>query len=287
MLRYSLAKQAKQAGRKKGTTARLPDIQPRISSEIDYQKAMRSMLRALAKEVRENIIPAYRDDLKRKRAEAKITIDVDMAWFARMQALAVSLTRTSTDMVERILSIEAERHTAQFASAVKRSIGIDIKSIITQEDLGDLLQVANGRNASLIKSLADDTVKKVEQAVYQNSLQGNSVKTLRKQLVHEFGVSESRAKLIARDQMSKLNSDLTQARQTQAGVSMYEWLDSSDERVRHSHAEMDGKICKWDDPTVYRADDGSWKKRSSIGGVELHPGQDINCRCNAIGVVEI
>ena len=42
-------------------------------------------------------------------------------------------------------------------------------------------------------------------------------------------------------------------------------------------------LCKWSDPTVYSDDNGvTWKKRSAIGGVELHAGKDYQCRCNAL-----
>jgi uncharacterized protein with gpF-like domain len=61
-----------------------------------------------------------------------------------------------------------------------------------------------------------------------------------------------------------------------------------DERVRAAHRPMEGKVCKWDDETVYRnQDETAWHARSSIGGVELHPGEDYNCRCVAIAVLNL
>ncbi len=45
-------------------------------------------------------------------------------------------------------------------------------------------------------------------------------------------ISNSRAKLLARDQVGKLNGRLTQRRQQDIGVEMYIWSTSRDERMR-------------------------------------------------------
>ena len=93
-------------------------------------------------------------------------------------------------------------------------------------------------------------------------------------------MAESRARLIARDQIGKLNSQLTRERNEALGIDKYIWSTSEDERVRESHKVMNGKLCRWDDPTVYSDDGGqTWKSRASIGGEQEHPGIPVNCRC--------
>lgn len=88
-------------------------------------------------------------------------------------------------------------------------------------------------------------------------------------------VSENRAELIAVDQTLKLASAITQARQTAAGVTSYTWSTSLDERVRPSHAELEGQEFDWNDPPITN-DDGDTN----------HPGEDYRCRCVAIPVVD-
>ena len=62
---------------------------------------------------------------------------------------------------------------------------------------------------------------------------------------------------------------------------MYVWDTSGDERVRESHAVMEGLLCRWDDATVCSYDGGrTWKPRPS-GAVLMHPGMDYQCRCCA------
>lgn len=271
MLRYSMSKLGRQAGRAKGTKAELPPIEGRLSTEREYYAALRSMLSEMAKETRESIIPAYQSERTKKRATPALRLDADPSWFNRLSALMLALTRTAQNTVNDILALEAIRHTDTFIEVARRTLGINLRSVVQQEDLGDYLQAAAARNASLIKGLADDVVKRIEQTVYENSIAGNSVATLRANLKEQFDISDRRARLLARDQSSKLNSDLNRIRQEQAGVTEYIWSTSRDERVRERHKRLEGKVYKWGQPTG--AEQG------------LPPGQPINCRCVARGVV--
>ena len=272
MLRYSIAKLGRQAGRKKGTTADLPIIEGRLGTEKAYYSALRSMLAEMARETRESIIPLYEAELKQKRAERAYTGDAGRDWFVRLRALASQLSRVASDTVERVLGLESQRHTDTFMANAKRALGIDLRSVVQQEDLADYLNAAVSRNVSLITGLADDTLKRIEQTVYNNSIAGNSVVTLRKALQKDFGIGDRRAQLIARDQTATFVSDLTRIRQEQAGVTSYIWTTARDERVRERHRELDGETFKWGEATG--AEDG------------LPPGGPINCRCVARGIVE-
>jgi len=138
-------------------------------------------------------------------------------------------------------------------------------------------------NYRLIQSMGADYIKRVNLATEKAVTSGMSVAQLFKK-IHKINSSlkSSRINLIARDQIGKLNGQVTQARMEAVGLEMYEWSTSADERVRDSHAEMEGMICRWDDPTVYSDDGGkTWKPRP-LDWVQEHPGQDIQCRCTAL-----
>ncbi|MAK31420.1 minor capsid protein, partial [Acinetobacter sp.] len=75
----------------------------------------------------------------------------------------------------------------------------------------------------------------------------------------------SRARLIAADQMGKVNGQINKARQLSMGVETYVWQTAKDERVRKDHQHKQGKTFRWDDPPT--------------GG---HPGEPIRCRCTAL-----
>jgi uncharacterized protein with gpF-like domain len=177
MLRYSLAKLAEKP---KGSKIELAAVDVRLSAEKQYYAALRLMLTQIAAMTRESIIPLYQSELAQKRAARAYTGDAERSWFAGLQALANQLQRIASNTVNRILDLEAERHTEAFMATAKRALGINLQAVVTQEDLGDYLRTKAAENAALIQSLSDDVVKRIETAVYQNTIAGNSVTTLRK-----------------------------------------------------------------------------------------------------------
>lgn len=271
MLRYSIAKLA--AGKQaKGTTALLQPVPLRRAAELELEKALKTVLKGIAAEVRESVIPVYAFDLQQRRAERRLTRDgANRSWFQRLGTVVNLLGRRATEMVERVLRLEAKRYDEGFMAEAKRVLGIDLRAVVKGEDLGDLIEAAMARNVSLITSMSQDMVNRVEQAVIENSLAGNSVKTLKSKLVEQFGIGDRRARIIARDQMSKFHADLDELRQTQAGITEYDWATSHDERVRPLHKRLDGNRYKWGKPTG--AEEG------------LPPGKPILCRCRARAVI--
>lgn len=266
MIRYSLASLV--PNRRKGSTAQLPVIVGTLAAEQAYLKALRVILRELARETRENIVPLAVAEIQANRAMVR---DVEQSWFRRLLELSIDLAISAEGMVGRVLGLEAERHTKRFMETAKRVLGVDLAAVVRQEDIGDYLAAAALRNASLIKGLADDTVKRIQQTVTNAVINGWSATDLKKELTRQFQFSDRRARLIARDQIAKLNSDLNRIRHQQAGITEYVWRTSADERVRERHRKLEGKVYKYGEPTG--AEEG------------LPPGQPINCRCVAQAIV--
>jgi SPP1 gp7 family putative phage head morphogenesis protein len=130
-------------------------------------------------------------------------------------------------------------------------------------------------NSSLIKSVPKQYMAQVESAIRNGVLAGESSKSLANKIKEISGVTERRAKVIARDQIGKANAELTKERQTDLGVKKYTWVTAHDERVRGnpygrfpkavpSHYARDGKIFEWDKPP-----DGG------------HAGMAVLCRCHS------
>jgi uncharacterized protein with gpF-like domain len=136
-------------------------------------------------------------------------------------------------------------------------------------------------------------VHEIESLTEQAVTSGWSLSMLEEKIKGLDEKLESRARFIARDQIGSLNGDITQRRMESAGLSMYIWSTSGDERVRgdpsgfspnaeYSHYDLDNKLCRWDDSTVYSEDGGkTWIDRPA-GWCQLHPGKDYNCRCTAL-----
>ena len=81
--------------------------------------------------------------------------------------------------------------------------------------------------------------------------------------------TKKHARMVAHDQISKLNADLNQVRQQEAGITSYIWTTQGDSRVRPSHQALSGQEFQWDSPPS-----------------EGHPGQPIACRCYSVAVID-
>ena len=173
----------------------------------------------------------------------------------------------------------------QFNKTVDNVLGVDI--FVEEPWLEGQLDIFASQNAELITGMTDDELKRVSGIVQRGLQEGSSYSSIEENIYETFGITRRKARLIARDQTSKLNASLTKLRQQELGITEYVWQTSGDERVRKTHRPLDGKICRWDDPTVYKNEkNGKWLKRSSIGGTNVHVGVDINCRCQALPEIE-
>lgn len=136
------------------------------------------------------------------------------------------------------------------------------------------------RVKSVYETQRDASIELVENAqrVYSEQVReifgnpdnfGVRVEELQKMLQERGDVSESRAELIARDQTLKTLGGINEARQKDAGVDSYTWSTSLDERVRPDHEELEGQVFSWGSPPE-----------------PGHPGEDFQCRCVAIPVID-
>lgn len=142
-------------------------------------------------------------------------------------------------------------------------------------------------NTALINKLSEDMLKDVESITLRGLREGQSIDTLKSEIQKRFSITENRAKLIARDQTARLNSNLSKARQQNLDLDLYEWSSAGDERTRDSHAALDGYVCTYSDPTIISDDGGkTWFSRASVGGYIGDPGTDIQCRCVALPILD-
>ena len=132
------------------------------------------------------------------------------------------------------------------------------------------------RNLSLIKTLDANAVDRLREVLGQAEIEAWRVEQLRTALTEELEITKRHAEFIARDQVLKLNGQLTQLRQTSNGIDRYEWSTSNDERVRPDHADLDGTVQLWLVPPI----------TNEKTGARNHPGQDYQCRCQAIPILE-
>ena len=154
---------------------------------------------------------------------------------------------------------------AQLAKQARAAVSIDVRKLsgVDRNVPRQIAQFAQ-TNADLITGLGQRMAEDIAKVVEEGVVSGSRWETIAKRLEHVGGVTESRAALIARDQVGKLYADINRQRQGNLGVTRYVWRTVRDNRVREEHEALDGDSFEWSSPPP----DG-------------HPGEAVNCRCYA------
>jgi len=181
---------------------------------------------------------------------------------------------------EKMVGSVSSKNQKAFNASIKKEVGVDLSTILADEGLGDFLEAQVNKNVSLIKSIPDEYFKAIETTVMNGVANGMRWEQIAKEIGGIKDISsvngklQNRIKLIARNETSNINASINKRRQEQLGVEKFKWVTSKDERVRDSHAKIDGNIYDWDNlPTV--------------DGVKTSPGIPVNCRCVAIPIIEL
>jgi len=174
-------------------------------------------------------------------------------------------------LAERMADRASTHQRGQLQRQVKAAVGVDLA--LADRGVRPHVQQFVAENVALIKSVPQMYFDDVEKRVLMGMREGLRHTEIAAQLEERFGVAESRAKLIARDQVNKFTGALNKVRQEQLGIGAYIWRTMNDNRVRSEHEDREGRHFTWDAPP----EDG-------------HPGEPINCRCYAepdfAGIVE-
>ncbi|MBZ5673700.1 MAG: minor capsid protein [Acidobacteriia bacterium] len=145
------------------------------------------------------------------------------------------------------------------------------------EDQRRIISGEWGKNLELyIQGWAKDNILELRQKVSTNAFAGRRAEELVSLITENYGVSRRKAKFLARQETSLLMSKFQQTRYQDIGIRRYRWSTSHDERVRHDHKVLDGKVFSWDDPPITDRETGA----------RNNPGEDFNCRCIAVALVE-
>lgn len=135
------------------------------------------------------------------------------------------------------------------------------------------------RNAEIIKTIPQNFANKMTKYIAEESIKGRRASDIAEDIKKRFPQGEANINLIARTEVSKTSTALTQARSEEIGLRWYVWKNSEDERVRHSHEGMGangGVLINWNeapDPEKLFPEKGV----RPYG--EYHAGCTFNCRC--------
>lgn len=186
------------------------------------------------------------------------------------------------------------------------SVGISVYSP-AEPWLQDVLNNWANTNLTLIKSLSQEYIKKVNALISKGVLTDMPLAEMTKEITKlniqmiggrrklkngQFKKIQGRSELIAKDQVGSLNGELTKRRHQEAGINTYNWHTALDELVRGnpggkypsavpSHYAMQGLLLDWDNSSIYSGDNGAtWLPKT--GSMEhAIPGGAIGCRCTS------
>jgi SPP1 gp7 family putative phage head morphogenesis protein len=251
-------------------------VQP-TGIQLTYYAELRAILRYARELVRARVYPrlaGWRDPM---HGDAGERVDAPPRGVNRvLQQIAEAVARKyPLARLERLVGkIAAATGTHQRSQLQRQLEGIDLGKIVDR-GLKPQVQHFVAENVALIRTLPADYFQDVEREVLRGVRAGDRASEIQAALEERADVAQNRAALIARDQVLSFQADLNRTRQENLGVSEYIWRATPDERTRPEHAERDGQTFSWDDPPGDPNDEHT-------GG---HPGEAINCRCNAEPII--
>jgi len=154
---------------------------------------------------------------------------------------------------------------------------------INKAPIDELMKEYMDEQVVLIRSMPLEAAKRVHKLVLERSRVGGArAQSLVDDIMRIGQVTENRAKLIARTEISKISTGLTKARSETIGADWYVWRTSQDARVRDSHKHMEGVLINWNDPPSPEQLKGI---KTKLG--KYHAGEAPNDRCYPEPIINI
>lgn len=251
--------------------------------ERDYEKALTQYARRLQRACNELLIPETSRlvDMAPRRADALESSEEpnEGTWADHLGAILAAILAATQG--KRLLNLfrgmrgaasaldigvaayagQVSDHNRRQAVRITRRVYGEPYSC-SEPWLDDLLRAWELENLKLIRSIPERYVDDLQGVVIRAINEGQSSTALRETIRATYPQPVNRARLIANDQVGKLNARLTQYRQEAMGIKEYRWRGVLDARERPEHRRREGDVFKWSNPPY----DG-------------HPGQAIQCRC--------
>lgn len=165
---------------------------------------------------------------------------------------------------------DVQRRDLRMWEANSAEMSRSIRGEFMQAPTGILRRALMNEQVQLIKSLPLEAAQRVHVLTSEALLTSTRAAEVQKEIMRSGEVTASRAKLIARTEVSRTAATFMQARAVHAGSEGYIWRSSRDGDVRPTHQEMEGKYVRWDTPP-----------KTDKNLAPYHAGCGPNCRCFA------
>lgn len=275
-----------------------------FSVERSYKKAMNQYIDVLYKGMFEYVESRYEGWVSEFKTDSASDEIAELTLFIQnyQQQLFGNVDKVITDFLLLKSQEVGIYNVDQWAKFVGQTMGVkaEVAKVILPSEpwTAEVQKLWVTTNEALWTGVTtyfvNEVARVVGEGVQRGALWTEVTKDLLKVLPKKKGQPDyNRAKLIARDQIGKINSLYSQKRMEQAGITWYQWFTALDERVRGlpsgkypkaipRHDIMHGTINDHAKPYMISRDLGkTWKAKS--GTEETLPaGWAIQCRCTQI-----
>ena len=228
--------------------------------ERDYARHIRKVMKEYVKELITELEPSIDEEIRLVQSIFKDAIN------EKTQVIRGKIRVNERDIEESFIRV-ARNNKMQFERGTLSVLGVN--PLVYEPYLLPTLQLFVTENVSLIKSLQGELLESASKTIMSGVTAGLSRNTISDNLQKLNGVAERRADLIARDQTGKFFGRLTKQRNETIGIKKFIWVTANDDKVRDEHRDLEGKTFTWEN-----------------GADGLFPGQDINCRCTSMAVLD-
>lgn len=126
-----------------------------------------------------------------------------------------------------------------------------------------------------VKDFLEQEIREMRHVIEENLFAGYRAENLIPFLQERYGVSENKAKFLAKQETSLLQAKYTEARYNDANITEFIWGRSTSKNKRHEHEELYGKKFSFKNPPII-------DKRTGQKGL---PGEAFNCGCKILPVI--
>jgi SPP1 gp7 family putative phage head morphogenesis protein len=187
-----------------------------------------------------------------------------------LRGYARLITPWAQTAAERMLAEIARRDRIAWEEHGKL-IGRLLRREIEQAPTGTAMRGLLEGQVELITSLPLEAAQRVQDLAVEGLSSGARWTEIAKEIMATGDVTRSRANTIARTEVGRAATTLTQARATYIGSPGYVWRAVMDADSRPRHRELDGQFILWNDPPI--ASEPGQKI------MKYHAGAGPNCRC--------
>ena len=235
-------------------------VRPRRADERQYERDIR----------RKFLDPIF----ARLRGRLAQAVAANQAWYAMDDVFngiaAQPREGVPLNEIERNLKRMEGYNRERVKQTFRSALGVNITPLLAEAPVKIFLEARISDNVDLIKTIPtrahEGLKRRLQQHLMEHPFDQNA---LMRMLRDEYGSSGYNVRRLTRDQTTKLTGQLNEMRQLQLGIQGYEWMTSADERVRPTHVANSLRVFRWDSPPPETG----------------HPGNDIQCRCVARGLI--